>query len=210
MPSTGSRKRYDSPKRTAAAGRTRAAVVGAFGDILFADGYQATTIRAVADRAGVSAVTVYKTFGSKQGLIKALWDITLAGDDEPVAMADRDQARAVFAADEPTMKVWLYAGAVRGVHERLAPLAALLAQAGLEAAAVLATGEQERRVSVRTFVDHLADCGALRGGTDPEHATDACWALTGTPLFAKLTAEAGWDGAGYQQWLAEMLTATLL
>jgi len=75
---------------------------------------------------------------------------------------------------------------------------------------VLATGEQERRISVRTFVDHLADCGALRVGIDPAHATDACWALTGTPLFTKLTAEAGWDATTYQQWLADMLTATLL
>jgi hypothetical protein len=41
-------------------------------------------------------------------------------------------------------------------------------------------------------------------------AADACWALTGTALFTKLTAEAGWEGAGYRQWLAEMLTANLL
>jgi hypothetical protein len=49
--------------------------------------------------------------------------------------------------------------------------------------------------SVRTLVDHLADCGALRAGADPLRATDACWALTGTPLFTKLTVETGWDGA---------------
>lgn len=204
------RKPYDSRRRADAARRTRAAVVDAFGEMLFADGYRATTIRAVADRAGVSAETVYKTFGGKEGLIKALWDVTLAGDDEPLAMAERDRAREILAAGEPTRKVSLYAGSVRAVHERLAPLAALLAQAGPEAAAVLATGEQERRISVRAFVDHLADCGALRAGADPVRAADACWALTGTPLFTKLTADAGWDGATYQQWLAEMLTANLL
>jgi AcrR family transcriptional regulator len=205
-----SRKPYDSRLRSEAARRTRAAVVGAFGEMLFADGYRATTIRAVADRAGVSTETVYKTFGGKPGLIKALWDVTLAGDDEPLAMADRERAREVLAASEPTTKVWLYAGSVRDVHERLAPLATLLAEAGPEATAVLATGEQERRISVRTLVDHLADCGALRAGADPVRAADACWALTGTSLFSKLTAEAGWDGATYQQWLAEMLTANLL
>jgi AcrR family transcriptional regulator len=205
-----SRKPYDSPQRADAARRTRAAVVSAFGEMLFADGYRATTIRAVADRAGVSAETIYKTFGGKEGLIKALWDTTLAGDDEPVAMADRERAREMLATEDPTTKVWLYAGAARGVHERLAPLATLLAQAGPDATAVLATGEQERRISVRTFVDHLAECGALRAGTDPMRAADACWALTATSLFTKLTAEAGWDGATYQQWLTEMLTANLL
>ena len=211
MSSTGlGRKPYDSTRRADAARRTRAAVVSAFGELLFADGYRATTIRAVADRAGVSAETVYKAFGGKPGLIKALWDATLAGDDEPLAMADREQAREVLAAGEPATKVWLYAGSVRGVHERLAPLAALLAQAGPEGAAVLATAEQERRISARTFVDHLAGCRALRAGVDPARAADACWALTGTPLFTKLTAEAGWDAAAYQRWLAEMLTANLL
>jgi len=211
MSSTGpSRKPYDSRRRADAARRTRAAVVCAFGEMLFADGYRATTIRSVADRAGVSAETVYKVFGGKHGLIKALWDTTLAGDDEPVPMADREQAREVFAAGEPATKVWVFAGLVLAVHERLAPLATLLAEAGPEAYAVLATGEQERRVSARTFVDHLADCGALRAGADPARAADACWALTGTPLFTKLTAEAGWDGATYRQWLADMLAASLL
>ncbi|WP_438295983.1 hypothetical protein [Streptomyces sp. HUAS TT7] len=59
-------------------------------------------------------------------------------------------------------------------------------------------------------VGRLADCGALRTGSDPVHAADACWALTTTAVFAKLTIEAGWDGAAYQRWLADVLTATLL
>ncbi|MBF9067108.1 TetR/AcrR family transcriptional regulator [Streptacidiphilus fuscans] len=210
MPTTPGRKPYDSTRRTAAARRTRTAVVRAFGELLVADGFKAATIRAVAERAGVSAETVYKTFGGKQGLIKALWDITLAGDDEPVAMLDREQARAVLAADEPATKLWLFAGNVRAIHERVTPLATLLAQAGPEGAAVLATGEQERRVSVRVLVDHLADLGALRPDVDAAHGADACWALTTTAVFAKLTTEADWDGAAYQRWLADMLSATLL
>jgi hypothetical protein len=96
------------------------------------------------------------------------------------------------------------------VHERLAPLAALLAQGGPEAAAVLETAEQERRASVRALVDHLADRGALRAGTDPARAADACWALTGMPVFTQLTVEAGWEGEAYRRWLADMLAANLL
>ncbi|MGH1552141.1 TetR/AcrR family transcriptional regulator [Streptomyces sp. L7] len=158
----------------------------------------------------VSAETVYKTFSGKQGLIKALWDITLAGDDEPVAIMDREQAREVLATEDLATKMWLYAGGVRAIHERVTPLATLLSQSGPEGAAVLATGEQERRVSVHAFVTHLAEREALRPGIDPAHATDACWALTTTAVFSKLTVEAGWDGATYQRWLTDMLTATLL
>ncbi|XUL90147.1 TetR/AcrR family transcriptional regulator [Streptomyces galilaeus] len=210
MPPTRGRKPYESTLRTDAARRTRTAVVRAFGELLVADGYKAATIRAVADRAGVSAETVYKTFSGKQGLIKALWDITLAGDDEPVAIMDREQAREVLATEDLATKMWLYAGGVRAIHERVTPLATLLSQSGPEGAAVLATGEQERRVSVHAFVTHLAEREALRPGIDPAHATDACWALTTTAVFSKLTVEAGWDGATYQRWLTDMLTATLL
>lgn len=87
-------------------------------------------------------------------------------------MIDREQAREVLAADEPATKLWLYAGNVRAIHERVTPLATLLAQAGPEGAAVLATGEQERRVSVRFLVDHLADlgAGADRAQPGPAHA----------------------------------------
>jgi AcrR family transcriptional regulator len=204
-----SRRSYDSRRRQEAAHRTRAAVLAAFGDLLFADGYRATTIRAVAERAGVSAETIYKTFGGKPGLTKALWDATLAGDDEPVTMAEREQLREVLATGDPAMKMRLYAGFVRGVHERLAALAALLGQAGPEAAAVLGESERERRTGVGAFVAHLAETGLLKSGADPERVADACWVLTGPRPFTELTVECGWDGAAYEEWLAGMLAANL-
>ena len=81
------RRAYNAERRREAAHRNRAAVLEACRDLLFRDGYQATTIRAVAERAGVSTETVYKTFGGKPGLVKALWDVTLAGDDEQIGRA---------------------------------------------------------------------------------------------------------------------------
>ena len=204
------RRSYESPQRADAARRTRAAIVAAFGESLLAEGYRTTTIRAVADRAAVSAETIYKAFGGKSGLAKALWDVTLAGDDEPVAMAERAQLREVWSTGDPATKVRLYAEFVRGVHERLAGLATLLAQAGPEAAAVLETGEQERRTGVRAFVEHLAGAGLLGAGIDPGRAADACWVLTGTSLYTQITTGAGWDDAAYRDWLADMLAANLL
>lgn len=182
----------------------------AFEEMLFADGYRAATVRAIAERAGVSVETVYKTFGGKPGLTKALWDATLAGDDEPVRMAERAQLRAVWAAGDPVVKTQLYAAFVRGVHERLAALAALLGQAGPEAAAVLDASEHERRVGVGAFVAHLAEMGLLRSTADPVRAADACWVMTGPRPYTELTAGCGWDGGCYEEWLAGMLAANLL
>src|SRR5437879_13848677 len=95
------RRSYNSERRQEAARRRRREVLAAFRELLFGDGYHATTVRAVAERAGVSVETVYKAFGGKPGMVKALWDITLAGDDEPVPMADRPQTREILRTREP-------------------------------------------------------------------------------------------------------------
>jgi AcrR family transcriptional regulator len=210
VPPGAQRRPYDARRRQDAARRTRAAVLAACRELLCRDGYQATTIRAVADRAGVSPETVYKTFGGKAGLVKALWDVTLAGDDEPLTMAERPALQEVWRTRDPRTKLGRYAAFVRGVNERLAAVFALLAQAGPEVAPVLAVSEEERLAGITAFVAHLADEGALSARTDRAHAADACWALTGPQLFTQLTAGRGWHAGTYQNWLAGMLAATLL
>ncbi|GAA3751915.1 helix-turn-helix domain-containing protein [Streptomyces tremellae] len=203
------RRPYDSSRRRDAARRNRAAVVAACRELLFDEGYRAFTVRTVAARAGVSPETVYKVFGGKTGLVKAVWDTTLAGDDEPLAMSERPQLGLVLRTREPHAKLRLYAGFVRGVHERLAPLFALLTEVGGEVADVLAASEEERLAGVTAFVDHLAEAGALRPGADTARLADACWALTGPQLYTLLTADRGWRADAYETWLAGMLTAAL-
>lgn len=204
------RRPYDSGRRQQAARRNRAAVLAACRELLFRDGYQATTVRAVAERAGVSPETVYKAFGGKPGLVKALWDVTLAGDDEPLAMAERPQLQAVWETRDAHAKLRLYAAFVRGVHERLAALVTLLTQAGPEVGQVLALSEEERMTGVTAFVAHLTDTGVLPAGADTARLADSCWALTGPYLFTQLTTGRGWDADAYEDWLAGMLASALL
>jgi AcrR family transcriptional regulator len=201
---------YDASSRRESAARNRAAVLAACRELLFRDGYHHMTVRSVAEQAGVSPETIYKTFGGKPGLMKALWDVTLAGDDQPVAIADRPQMQEVRSAREPAEKLRRWAGFVCGANQRLAPLYGLLAQAGPEVTQMLATTQQERLTGVRALVTHLADTGLLAAGHDPETAADACWGLTGPRLFLDLTADRGWPPDLYQDWLTRMLTANLL
>jgi AcrR family transcriptional regulator len=210
LPVPPARRPYDASRRQDAARRNRAAILGAFHDLLVRDGYQAATIRAVAGQAGVSPETVYKAFGSKPGLVKALWDVTLAGDDDPLTMAQRPALLEVWGTRDPQAKLRLYAAFVRGVCERLAFLFTLLTQAGPEVAQVLTDSEAERLTGVTAFVSHLAGQGALRPGVSTAQAADACWALTGPQLFTQLTAGRGWPPEMYQDWLASILAATLL
>ena len=201
---------YDASSRRESAARNRAAVLAACRELLFRDGYHRMTVRSVAEHAGVSPETVYKAFGGKPGLMKALWDVTLAGDEEPVAIADRPQMQEVRSAADPAEKLRRWAAFVRGANQRLAPLYGLLAQAGPEVTGLLATTQQERLTGVRALVTHLADSGLLAAGRDPAAAADACWALTGPRMFLDLTADRGWPPDRYEDWLIRMLIANLL
>ncbi|MFD4986080.1 hypothetical protein [Streptomyces sp. NPDC058374] len=55
----------------------------------------------------------------------------------------------------------------------------------------------------------LGAAGALGPGVDPGLAADACWALTGPQLYTQLTAERGWSGERYEEWLVVMVGAAL-
>jgi AcrR family transcriptional regulator len=204
------RRPYDATSRRESAARNRAAVLEASRELLFRDGYHHMTVRSVAEQAGVSPETVYKAFGGKPGLMKALWDVTLAGDDEPVPIADRPQMLEVQSTKEPAEKLRLWIAFVTAANQRLAPLYGLLAQAGPEVTQVLATTGQERLAGVRALVTHLADTGLLAPGCDPATAADGCWALTGPRLFLDLTTDRGWQPDQYEDWLTRMLAANLI
>ena len=62
-------------------------------------GFAATTMPAVAAEAAVSVQTVYKVFGTKARLAKAVFDVSMAGDDEPETMLERPALARV--RDEP-------------------------------------------------------------------------------------------------------------
>ena len=92
---------YDSTRRQEQARQNRAANLDAARAHFLTHGYQGTTVSAVAVDAGVSVETVYKAFANKAGLLKAVFDVTLAGDDEPVPMMDREEIGATRPSPIP-------------------------------------------------------------------------------------------------------------
>ena len=76
---------------------SRGKVLDAARTLFLARGYDGTTITAIASGARVSVQTVYNTVGSKAEVLKASYDVALAGDDEPVAIRDRPAFRAMAA-----------------------------------------------------------------------------------------------------------------
>ena len=84
------RKRgYRSPRRLAAARETRARICAAARELFLADGYAATSMRAIAAAAGVAEKTVYLQFATKSAVLKMVVETAIVGDDEAVPAAER-------------------------------------------------------------------------------------------------------------------------
>src|SRR6201986_5462013 len=100
---------YVSPLGREGGARTRQAVRDAARELFPAQGYTATHVEESAGRAGVSKPTVFAAAGSKQSILKQLRDIALAGDDEPVPVAQRPWYREALAEPDPRRALRLYA-----------------------------------------------------------------------------------------------------
>src|SRR5437763_1868305 len=55
----------------------------------------------IAKAAGVSRQTVFSAFGSKANLLKEAFDVRLAGDDEPLSLAERPETQDILGETDP-------------------------------------------------------------------------------------------------------------
>ena len=116
------RRTYTSTLRERQAAATRQAVLDAAHDLFLSQGYGATTIDQVAARAQVSKPTVFAAVGNKQALLAAVRDVALAGDDLPVAVADRAPYQAVVAEPDPYRAIALMAAHLAELWSRYASI----------------------------------------------------------------------------------------
>src|SRR6266571_8423604 len=87
------KRRYNSSGRQAQARRNREAILDAAQRQFLEGGYTATTIAAIAAEAGVSVETIYKAFGGKAGLVRAIYQGGLTGRDLVPAFQRSDAVR---------------------------------------------------------------------------------------------------------------------
>src|SRR5581483_9353309 len=189
------RRSYVSPRREEAARVTRRTVLAAAHELFVSQGFGATTIDQIAERAGVSRPTVFASVGNKRTLLKEVRDLALAGDDEPVSLAQRPEFREVFEEADPARAVRLHARNVAAVNGRFAAVHEAMQGAADGDPGVRdlwATSEEERLAAARAFVKSLQKKGGLVPGLDAATASDLVWALMSPELFTRLVGERGW------------------
>ena len=206
-------RRYVSPLRRDAAARTRQAVLDAARELFAAQGYTATTVDQIAGRAGVSKPTVFAAVGSKQAILKQLRDIALAGDDEPVPVAQRPWFREALAEPDPRRALRLYARNATAIHRRSAGVHEVLRSAATsdkDLHDLWRASEDERRGGATIVIDALLQKSPLKPGLDRTAAIDIVWVLTASDTFWRLVHTRHWSHAQYENWLGDTLCEQLL
>ena len=115
-------RKYDASGRQAQARQNRRAVLDAAHRLFLERGYATTTVAEVAATAGVSVETVYKAFTNKPGLVKAVFDVLVVGDDEDVPMLQRDFVRRNMAEPDPRRKLADYGDHLAATAPRISPI----------------------------------------------------------------------------------------
>jgi AcrR family transcriptional regulator len=207
-------RRYSTELRTEQTAVARRLILAAAGRLFVEKGYLGTTLAAVAAAAGVSVQTVYNVVGGKPALLKAVYDVTLAGDDEPVAIGDRPIFRAMHEAGNGREMLARYAEIGRQLSERVLPLVTkVLAQAASgdpDLQAFADTIEGERATGTTNMAGALSDRFGLRAGLSVQDAADILWTLTSPDLTDRLVNRRGWSWDKTEAWIGGVMADALL
>lgn len=204
------------PERRRDQARTRlarAAVVAAARALFLERGYGATTVDAISERADVPPATVYRLFSSKHGILKALIDVAIVGDEEDIPMAERPEVRTLLASEDPRAQLEGFVAIAVQVNTRLGGLYGTLVSAAgndPDAAAQLEELTRQRQQGQRAIARSLARRGALRPELRERDAADLIHALLSPELYRLLVADRAWSHERYKGWLETTLATQLL
>ena len=211
MSSVKPKRRYDTRRRAEQARQTRATVIAAARRLLVRDGFAATTVASVAAEAGVSVETIYKAFGGKPGLVRAVCAEALAGEG-PVPAEERSDEMQVRERD-PRKIIRAWGDLTAEVAPRIAPVLLLVraaAAADPEMAGLRAEMEASRLNRMTRNARNLAEAGYLRDGISAEHAAEVMWTYSAPEFYELLVLSRGWSAERYGTFIAAAMIAALL
>jgi AcrR family transcriptional regulator len=205
------RRRYDSSGRRERARQTRDQIVDVAETMFLSGGYAATTVAAIAAAARVSVETIYKGFGGKPGLVRAIAERGLAGEGPVPAEQRSDRIRDTEPDPRRILTAW---GAFTAeIAPRVAPLLTLARDAAAsdpDIAAVLEQISAARLARMTVNARGLSDAGHLRPGITPAEAADILWTYSSPELYELLVISRGWPAERYGQFIAQALITALL
>jgi AcrR family transcriptional regulator len=209
--SVKAKRRYDSSRRREQAERTRTAILDVAHGEFLEHGYAATTVPRIAEKAGTSVETIYKAFGGKAGVVRALWERGLAGRGRVPAPVRSDALSSTATDPVTVLKGW--GGFTAELSPWGAPIVLLIRAAAAtdaDMSDLLAEVEDQRRRRMRHNARRLKQRGWLRPGMSVNRAADIMWTYSSAELYDLLVLRSGWSTRRYGEFVGDALVAALL
>jgi len=197
---------YYSLVRSKQADETRARIAGAARKLILSRGFEAATVEAIADEAGVAVPTVYAVFGSKRRILAELVDRAAFG---PVFQKLIGEAEHL---PDPIARLRLTARIARQIYDGERAESELLRKARVVIPEIAARQDElecgRYEAQART-IENLVKSGQLNPSLTASEARDIQWTFTARDMYRLLVVERGWTADRYQQWLADTLISSL-
>lgn len=205
------KRRYNSSGRQEQAQRTREAILEDARRLLLTDGYAATTVAAIAQASNVSVETIYKSFGGKAGLVRAIYDKGLEGAGTVPAERRSDAMRA-FETDPRTI-IENWGTFVTEVAPLSAPILLLIRDAAAsdpEMAALLETTDRLHLARMEHNARDLFERRLFRAEITLDQARDILWFYSSPELYELLVIRRKWPIDRFGRFVAGGMIAALL
>ncbi|WP_226533920.1 TetR/AcrR family transcriptional regulator [Microbacterium paraoxydans] len=201
---------YRSALRARQALETRERIVSASARLFATQGYQATTIAAIAREAGVSAETV-KTTASKAELLIAAFEVTFSGSEGAETLADTEVAIGLVDLPDDvfldTVLTHITTANARGHGLWTVLLGAALSDPVVDDA--LCRILEHRRADYRGLVSELRRRDLASPDIDDSAVADALSFLLSPESYQQLVTQSGWTSDGYAEWLRRAVHAEI-
>ncbi len=201
------------PSRRARADATRARIISAAYELFCSVGYAATTMKAIAERAGVAVQTVYFVFHTKPALLSAVTEDTAAGEAEPLPVGLRPWYDEALETLDGRRSLALLVENGVDIYTRVAPLAHAIREAALVDPDVDALWSQisvRRKTAMGQQILALRDHAQLRRDLETSQATDILHALLSHETYLDLVQRSGWKVEPFKAWIYQSLCQLLL
>jgi AcrR family transcriptional regulator len=204
---------YRSALREEQARRTRRAIVSAASALFVENGYVATTVDAIAERAGVSRKTVFTSVGGKPEALKLAIDWANVGDDEPVPMLERPHVQEGMREPDARRVLALFARDHVQIADRNFELYQVLRQAvGADPQLRDLAGDldDQRLLGMMALAEQLHRRDSLRRDLTVATAAEVLSALTSEGSYGWLVRRQGWGPDRFQTWFADLLVHAII
>lgn len=207
------KRSYDGSRRQAAAQETRRAIMDAAAKLFVDPGYPGARMGDIAKLAGVAAPTVTAHFGSKKGLLSAVLDVSIAGDDEPVPLSQRSFVDDINALPTAREKLERYGAELAQTLARVADVKLAIENAAAvdaDAAAILAKNNDEQLHGMTMFATGLIATGEVRSDLGVEEVVSVLVLAMGVRNYDWLVRQRGFSADGFVRWYVDSVAGVIL